>query len=152
MFYLHVQQRTSPHLGKCLLLGSAGKLKTYNPASKRFFPKKCLARMLIRILYNSTEEEPLFVDCSSKSSKVKAKREPSNSSLPSRSHFTLYCLVTCLPIIVMFFGRSSQSFSTFSEFFVIKSDLRLFIRYLIATFLCTWPSTGICSFPVSIVN
>jgi hypothetical protein len=23
---------------------------------------------------------------------------------------------------------------------------------LIATFLCTWPSTGICSFPVSIVN
>jgi hypothetical protein len=23
---------------------------------------------------------------------------------------------------------------------------------LIATFLCTWPSTGICSFPISIVN
>jgi hypothetical protein len=127
-------------------------LENLQPSFKESFFPKCIARMLSRIVYNSTEKESLFVDCSSESSNVKAKREPSNSSLPSRSHFTLYCLVTCLPIILMFFGRSSQSFSTFSEFFVIKSDLRRFIRYLIATFLCTWPSTGICSFPVSIVN
>src|SRR5215211_2690911 len=151
-FYLHVQQRNISHLEKHLLLGCVGKLKTYNPTSKKSFFPKCIIRMLSRIVYNSIEKESLFVDCSSESSNVKAKREPSNSSVPSRSHFTLYCLVTCLPIILMFFGRSSQSFSTFSEFFVIKSDLRLFIRYLIATFLCTWPSMGICSFPVSIVN
>src|SRR6185503_16134769 len=94
-----------------------------------------------------------FLDVfSPRSSSVNTKREPSNSSVPRRSQLILYSRVSCLPTILIFFGRSVHNFSTFSGFFVIKSDLRLFIRYFTATFLCTWPSTGICSFPVSIVN
>lgn len=94
----------------------------------------------------------MVVEDSLISSIVNTNREPSNSSIPVRVQLTLYSRVSCLPIILIVWGRSFHSFSTFSGFLVMRRDLRLFIRYLIATFLCTWPSTGICSFPISIVN
>lgn len=83
---------------------------------------------------------------------VKTNREPWYSEDPTLSQFILYSWVSCLPIILIFVGSFEYNRSILIGSLVPNNDLRLFIKYLTATFLWVWPSTGIVSIPVSILN